>query len=299
MAKKNIASGSGALPGVFEVPLSEIHADENFNARKDYSGREGETDSRQTIEELADSILRDGQLQPVLVRKNGKGKLSLVFGFRRFRAMQQLAEGKKTPKGFAASGFIRAQTFDGTDADAACINLAENDARNELHPWERGQAYKKLKEAYAMSGPQIAQRVGKSKGYVNNLIRVFEACHPKILEAWQSGEGMFTTDEMNLLAKRTPEEQLQVLASKRGEVEQADDGGGREPQQAGLPKRASLKKLAAAYEAVKSSEKSKDWKDGARAALLFAMKSKPIPGVYDPTKKANKAKDSVPSDDDE
>lgn len=314
MAKKtkNESSGAGALQGVFEGKLSDIVADEKFNARKDYSGKDArDKEARQTLEELASTIERDGQMQPVLVRKLPNGKLSLIYGFRRYRALQILAgeredsSGKKwkarTPNGFSGPGLIRYQVFDGDERDAILMNLTENMARNDLLPWELADRIKLIKDEYEMSGTEIGQRVGKSKSYVDNLLRIAEKVHPDILKAWRDPKRSKTLTMPDLYTyagmkdesgeNGTPEAQKEQLKVYMGKATKEKDGSnganGANGAKPGGNTRPSKAKLDAAYEACMAAltekKKSKDWTDGARAALLFASgKKKTIPAVYSP-----------------
>lgn len=273
----NKVQGEGVLQGVLMVPLVDIIADEKFNARKDYNGEThgSKKDSRGSIEDLAESIKRDGQLQPVLVTKNEKGKYLLRFGFRRFKALQHLGE-----------EFIRVQQWDGEEKDAVMVNLAENCARNDLKSWEIAQRCVEISRDYKMTGNEIAVRIGKSKGHVNNLMRICESVDKKIFEAWVKGDGRATFDNLIKLVKLDKAEQLEQWAEWGGEGE---DDEGEEGEEGGEPKtgpkRPGKRQLEAAWEALKKVEAS-DWKDGCKAALSFALgKTKTIPKVYNPNAK--------------
>jgi ParB/RepB/Spo0J family partition protein len=284
MAIRNQVQGEGVLQGVQTVPMADIIADEKFNARKDYNGEpEGKKDSRSSIEALAQSIKRDGQLQPVLVSKDAKGKYYLRFGFRRFKALQHLK-----------MEHIKVQLWEGEEKDAVMINLAENCARNDLQPWELALRCLEISETYELEGKDIAIRIGKSKSHVNNLIRIAANVHKKILEAWSKGDGRATFDNMIALARTDDhDEQWEQWEAWGGEGEGEGDGesepAGDKPEKA---KRPSKRHLEAALDALKSSNQAAPWKEGCKAALRFALgKVKTIPQVYNP--------DKPPSEDDE
>lgn len=296
---KNVAEGQGVSTGVIEVPLSEIVADEKFNARKSYDGEDTQTkDSRQTIAQLAETLKRDGLQQPLLARKMEKGgKYSLVFGFRRFYALKELAEKKQGAHGLRP-GYARLQLWEGNDRDAMLVNLTENTSRNDLLAWEIADRAKFLKDEFKMTGSEIGQRISKSKSYVDHLIGIVENVHPTILEAWRKGkDGRATTMKLIELKKLEHKEQLAkwneeaATEEEKGEAEGEKDG----PAKIRKP---STAKLKAAMKAVKDNrEKSQDWRDGARSALRFALGiARTIPGVYNPDAKPKKEDDA---DDDE
>lgn len=277
MAQTNKVQGEGVLQGIVMIPLTDIIADEKFNARKDYNGETqgSKRDNRQSIEDLARSIKSDGQLQPVLVTKTEKGKYFLRFGFRRFKALQHLGE-----------EFIKVQVWDGNEADAMMINLAENCARNELHAWEIAQRCVEIAREHKLSGNEIAVRIGKSKGHVNNLMRIVEKLDKKIFEAWTKGDGRATFDNLIKLAKMDDKAEQQAQWAEWGgegaDDEEDEEGEGGEPKTG--PKRPTKRHLEAALEAVKKMETG-DLKTGCRNALMFALgKAKTIPGVYNPAK---------------
>ncbi len=274
-ATANKVQGEGVLQGVINVPMSDIVADEKFNARKDYSGETpgSKRDSRGSIEDLAASIKRDGQLQPVLVTKTDKGKYFLRFGFRRYKALQLLK-----------AESILVQLWDGEERDAEMVNLAENCARNDLHPWEIAQRCVEIAEKYKMTGNEISVRIGKSKGHVNNLMRIFSQVDTRIVQAWMKGDGRATFDNLIKLAKMEPTEQAEQWAEWAGESE-GDEDETLPPLQGAEVKRPSKRHLEAAINALKKSDQSGPWKEGCKAALAFALgKSKTLPGVYNPNK---------------
>ena len=286
----NMNKGERVLDGVISIPLDDIVADHNFNARKDYGGETptGRRDTRQSIEDLGESIKREGQLMPVVVRKVEGGKYSLINGFRRYAAAK--AVGLPT---------LKAQTWNGTELDAAIANLAENTARNDLHTWELAQRCKELSDTYSIKGSMIAERIGKSKQHVNNLIRICSNVRPEILKRWQEGNGLCSMENLLELASMDKDAQGSWWVEKTGgqtsdaQTQQGQGQGQGTPQVKRGPGRNVLE---AALEALKECKKDRTYKDGVRAALKFALGTEPrLTGVYDPDavkEAAEKAKEA-------
>ena len=282
MANKHEVQGEGVVVGVLRVPLTDIIVDEKFNARKDYGGEVPGTKSeerRQTLEELAESLKNDGQLQPVLVSKTDKGKYTLRFGFRRYKALQLLEE-----------EFILVQLWEGTDYDAVMINLTENCSRNDLHPWEMALRCAEISKQFKVEALEISKRVGKSKSHVNNLIRIANNVDSKIFEAWQRNDQRATFGHMVDLAKMDKKAQQAKWAEWGGEKPDGDsasggDGAGATAGTAGeKKKRPTKRQIEQAFDALKNYEDG-EWKKGCVAALKFVMgTAKTIPNVYNPNK---------------
>ncbi len=291
-ATKKTNVSSGEITGNQDIPLDDIIADDKFNARKSYDGKDTEkSDSRQSIAQLADSIKRDGLHQPVLVRKGKGGKYSLIYGFRRFLAMKHLrdnATAKEKKEGTYDK--IRAQTWEGSDEDAYLVNLTENCSRNDLLSWELADRCTFLSHEFKLTGQQIAQRVGKSKSYVDNLIRVTENVAPEILKEWRKGNEAATTTKLSALASMKPEQQLEawkgIAADKdakkgaKGDKDPAPAGTGRKPSDALI-----VKAINALEEAKKAKKVSDERYKGMLAMYRFmAGKTVGIPGVFSPQK---------------
>ncbi len=112
------------------------------------------------IAELAESIRNQGILQPLLVRKVIKG-YELILGERRFRAAHR-------------AGLERVPVIvkEVSDAESLEMALVENIQREELTPIEEALAYRQLMQEFNLTQAQVAQRVGKSRPVVTNLLRV-------------------------------------------------------------------------------------------------------------------------------
>ena len=116
-----------------------------------------------TLLELAGSIKEHGVLQPILVRPAGQG-YEIIAGERRWRA-SKLA-GKDTIPAIV-------ERFD--DATALEIALIENLQREDLSPLDEAVIYKKMTDELGYSIRQLAGKLGKDKGYVENRLRLANA----------------------------------------------------------------------------------------------------------------------------
>ena len=117
----------------------------------------------ESLAELADSIREHGVLQPILVRAAGS-EYELVAGERRWRA-SKLAERETIP---AIVVDFDAQT-------ALEVSIIENLQRDDVSPLEEASMFRKMTDTFGYSVRQLAQKVGKDKGYVENRHRLTDA----------------------------------------------------------------------------------------------------------------------------
>jgi ParB family chromosome partitioning protein len=161
------------------------------------------------LQSLSDSIRQYGVLQALVVTRKEvqteDGGLAteyeLIAGERRLRAAK-LAGVREVPV------LIR----EGEDDDLMKLELAiiENLQREDLNPVERAKAFKKLAEEFKLTHAKIGEKVGKSRVYVTNTIRLLDLPEP-IIQALS--EGKITEGHMRplgMLASR-PDEQMTVF----------------------------------------------------------------------------------------
>jgi ParB family chromosome partitioning protein len=118
------------------------------------------------IAQLAESVRRDGIINPLLVR-SVDGGLELVAGERRLEAAK-LVGLKQVPV------MIR----DLTDEKAAELALVENIQREELNPVEEAEAYQQLISRFGLKQEEVAGRVGKERATVANMLRLLKLPDP-------------------------------------------------------------------------------------------------------------------------
>ncbi len=174
-------------PAERQVPISEIRPNPRqprryFNEAK--------------IAELAESIRNQGILQPLVVRKIPQG-YELILGERRFRAAQR-AQLERVP----------VIVKEVSDAESLEIALVENIQREELTPIEEALAYRQLMEEFHLTQEQVAQRVGKSRPVVTNLLRVLNL--PEAIRQQVDQGDLSVGHARALLALNFPEQQLEM-----------------------------------------------------------------------------------------
>lgn len=116
--------------------------------------------SEDKLLELSESIKEHGILQPIIVRKSVKG-YDLVAGERRFRASKM-----------ANTGTIPAIIKEMSDQEMMELAIIENLQRENLNPLEEALSYKELMDQLDMTQSEIAQRLGKSRPYIANMVRM-------------------------------------------------------------------------------------------------------------------------------
>ncbi len=112
------------------------------------------------LDELAQSISANGIVQPIVVRKNGK-QYQIVAGERRWRAAQRVGLQK-----------IPAILKEVSDDKLLELALIENIQRQELNPIEESRAYQKLIESLGLTQEEVAKRVGKTRTFIANYLRL-------------------------------------------------------------------------------------------------------------------------------
>ncbi len=114
------------------------------------------------LNELAQSILANGIVQPILVRRRG-ARYQLIAGERRWRASQR-------------AGLQKIPAIIREVADEKLLELAliENIQRQELNPIEEARAYRNLIETIGLTQEMVAERVGKNRTVVTTCLRLLK-----------------------------------------------------------------------------------------------------------------------------
>ena len=142
----------GAAPEA-TLPLSKIKPNPN-QPRKNFD--------KDQLAELADSIKKNGILQPILVRSKGKS-YEIVAGERRYQAAK-LAGVKEVPV------LIR----DIDDKEVFQLALIENLQRSDLNPIEEAQGYQKLLDDNGLTQEELGQALSKSRSAIANTLRLLD-----------------------------------------------------------------------------------------------------------------------------
>jgi ParB family chromosome partitioning protein len=178
---------AAAAPAERRVPLAEIRP--NPRQPRRYFDEE-------RIAELAESIRHQGILQPLVVRKAEEG-YELIIGERRFRAAQR-----------AGLDRVPVVVKDVSDAESLEMALVENIQREELTPIEEALAYRQLMEEFQLTQEEVANRVGKSRPVVTNLLRVLNL--PEEIKEEVDRGNISVGHARALLALPTPEQQIDM-----------------------------------------------------------------------------------------
>lgn len=159
---------SGTATGVQEVDIDAI-------APNPHQPRATLDDA--ALADLADSIRQHGVLQPLLVTRVDEAGIAyrLIAGERRWRAAKR-----------AGLTRVPVTVKETAPRDLLELALVENVQRADLGPLEEAAAYRQLADEFDLTQEQIAQRVGRSRVAVANLLRLLNA-PPEIKEALQAG----------------------------------------------------------------------------------------------------------------
>lgn len=112
--------------------------------------------------QLVESLKQSGIIQPIVVRKTGKG-YEIIAGERRWRAAQ--------------AGGLRDVPIiirEAADREVAELSLVENIQREELNAVEEAHAYQTLMDQFGLSQEEISSRVGKDRSTIANTLRLLK-----------------------------------------------------------------------------------------------------------------------------
>ncbi|MCW2278271.1 ParB/RepB/Spo0J family partition protein [Heliophilum fasciatum] len=136
------------------VPLSSIEPNPD-QPRKHFD--------QEALEELSKSIQEHGIIQPLVVRPIDQNRFQLVVGERRWRASH-----------LAGLESVPVVVRDWDDQKTAEISLIENIQRRDLNPLEEALAFRSLLNDFHLTQEQLAVRVGKSRSYITNSLRLLQ-----------------------------------------------------------------------------------------------------------------------------
>jgi ParB family chromosome partitioning protein len=111
---------------------------------------------------LAESIETYGVIQPVMLRKNGRG-YELVAGERRWRAARK-----------AGLREVPAIVRDLNEEENALFAMIENMQREDLNPMEEAAAFRNIMDAYNLTQEEMSKSVGKSRPHIANTLRLLK-----------------------------------------------------------------------------------------------------------------------------
>ena len=115
------------------------------------------------LNELSESIKKNGLIQPIAVRpnKSESGKYEIVAGERRWLAAQR-----------AGLHEIPVNILELSDVESLEVAIVENIQRDDLNPVEEALGYKKLLEEFKYDHESISKLMSKSRSYISNTLRL-------------------------------------------------------------------------------------------------------------------------------
>jgi ParB family chromosome partitioning protein len=147
-------SESGSVGSMNEIKLEEIEVNP-FQPRIHFD--------KESLQELSDSILVQGIIQPITVRKLSKNKYQLISGERRYQASK-----------LAGLATIPAYVRTADDQQMLEMALIENIQRENLNAIEIALSYQRLLSECDLKQEELGDRVGKNRTTVNNYLRLLK-----------------------------------------------------------------------------------------------------------------------------
>jgi len=204
------------LNHVTRIPVKRIHADKD-QVRKFFD--------QDKLEELAESIRKNGVIQPILIRphptyrdkETGSQHYQIIAGERRWRA-SQLAGIKTMP----------CITLDLDEDQIFQISLIENIQREQLNAIEEARAYQSLHEKFGHSYDEIAVTVGKSRSHIANTIRLLKL--PDQVQSELADGNLSRGHARAIIGAENPTELVAEITKKKLNVRQVEQRVKREKQ---------------------------------------------------------------------
>jgi len=178
MAKQALGRGIDALFSGIKIKDGEEVIEMNINLIQPNPYQPRQREKEEDLEELKQSIKEKGILLPLIVTEKD-GNYFLVAGERRWRAA--LSAGLTT---------VPVVLRKVEENEMLELALIENLQRKNLNSVEEAEAYLKMKKLFSLTQEEVASRVGKSRSYIANILRLLNL-PPEILQSIQSGEITF------------------------------------------------------------------------------------------------------------
>ena len=136
------------------IPISDL-------TRNPYQPRQNFSEEK--LEELANSIKKNGVIQPIAVRPNKAeiGKYEIVAGERRWLAAQR-----------AGLHEIPVRVLELSDVESLEVAIVENIQRDDLNPVEEAKGYQRLNEEFNYDHESISKLMSKSRSHISNTLRL-------------------------------------------------------------------------------------------------------------------------------
>ncbi|HAU3504161.1 ParB/RepB/Spo0J family partition protein [uncultured Legionella sp.] len=133
--------------------------------------------SKESLQDLIESIKEQGVLQPIIVREMDDEKYELIAGERRYLSALEIG-----------LTVIPCLIKNVNEREAFAIALIENIQREQLTLLEESESLLKLKDEHFLSVDQVSKIIGKPRSTVANLIRVASLLSPECKLFWENGD---------------------------------------------------------------------------------------------------------------
>jgi ParB/RepB/Spo0J family partition protein len=157
-----LSEGTAARVNAMKFRIQDIHEQPGFNLRE-----EGE-DLAQSIEELAQYIVRGGMYPPLEIRIRDEGGVFVVDGHRRRRAVLRAIELGADMADKNGDVWVHVVAFDGNDVDRMARVMTSNESK-PLTDLERANGYKRL-ASFGLKPAEIAEKIGRSRPHVEQML---------------------------------------------------------------------------------------------------------------------------------
>lgn len=168
------------------VTLDQLIPNYEFNIRNTYEPGTDPEREEATLDQLADSIKRNGLITPLLVRPHANdGQYEIISGYRRFQALEILCKSQGVkPAEYKVNVLVRSLD----EQEAMVCNLLENTQRSAVRHPDLAKAFNHMTQVLGLSVKIVAKEAGMSEGYVKNLARAWRNATGQLRKDWLAGE---------------------------------------------------------------------------------------------------------------
>lgn len=189
VAQQSIPATMSSLDRVLHIPVHLIERNPHQpRAHFDH----------QDLEQLIASIKEHGVLQPLVVTILNDGRYQLIAGERRLRA--------STIAGLETVPAIVREADEQKKLELAII---ENTIRQDLNPVEEAKAYMRLMDEFSLTQEQVAQKMGKSRPHVANIVRLLQL--PEEIQNALIERAITASNARTLLSLPTDSDRLELF----------------------------------------------------------------------------------------
>jgi ParB family chromosome partitioning protein len=187
----NSGSESALVGSISQVSLSQITANP-FQPRTEFE--------KESLIDLTNSIKEHGLIQPITLRKMGRGTYQIISGERRFRASQ-----------IAGLDVVPAYIRIANDQTMLEMAIVENIQREDLNAIEISISFQRLMDECSLTQEELSDKVGKKRSTVTNYLRLLKL--PNEIQVAIRDQKIAMGHARALLSITNEAEQLEALAA--------------------------------------------------------------------------------------